>query len=140
MSNISEWILTIIGSGGIGAAITYISTFKYKKQQVKIETELSETQLKQAQLDLSQDKCDYLQQTCDKYIRDYHQLEQDFRNQGRELQEVIANLTRENSQKIAEKCNEIAALKSKVTYLNGLRCYDSTCPKRIKTNPDKSEE
>ena len=140
MNNILEWILTIIGSGGVGAAITYISTFKYKKEQVKIETELSETHLRQAQLDLSQDKCDYLQQTCDKYIKDYHELEQNFRKQVRELQETINDLTFQNSKMIADKCNEIASLKSQITYLKGLRCYDSTCSKRIKTNPDKTEE
>jgi hypothetical protein len=46
----------------------------------------------------------------------------------------------EKSQAIADKCTEIAGLKSKIAYLNGIICYDFTCPKRIRTNPDKLEE
>ena len=34
----------------------------------------------------------------------------------------------------------IAGIKSKIAYLNGIRCYDFTCPKRIRINPDKKEE
>jgi hypothetical protein len=31
MNSFAEWILTVIGSGGIGAAITFIGTYKSKK-------------------------------------------------------------------------------------------------------------
>jgi hypothetical protein len=46
----------------------------------------------------------------------------------------------EKSQAISAKCNEIATLKSKVTYLKGIRCYNFTCKHRTITNPDKTEE
>lgn len=49
------------------------------------------------------------------------------------------NIMFTNSQAISNKCNEIASLKSQVTYLKGLRCYNSVCSQRIKINPDKSE-
>lgn len=39
--SILEWALAVIGSGGIGAVITYICTFKSKKKQVEAEAESS---------------------------------------------------------------------------------------------------
>lgn len=138
--SILEWALAVIGSGGIGAVITYICTFKSKKKQVEAEAESSIVDVEQKKTDLKQDQYDYLQKTCDKYIKDYHELEGDFRKQISELREQMDRIMLEKSQAISAKCNEIATLKSKVTYLNGIRCYNFTCKHRIMTNPDKTEE
>lgn len=51
----------------------------------------------------------------------------------------IDTVSFEKSKAIADKCTEIASLKSKVTYLKGIRCYNFTCANRIKENPDKAE-
>lgn len=138
--SILEWALAVIGSGGIGAVITYICTFKSKKKQVEAEAESSMVDVAQKKTDLKQDQYDYLQKTCDKYIKDYHELEGDFRTQISELREQMDKIMLEKSQAISAKCNEIATLKSKVTYLKGIRCYNFTCKHRIMTNPDKTEE
>lgn len=138
--SILEWALAVIGSGGIGAVITYICTFKSKKKQVEAEAESSMVDVAQKKTDLKQDQYDYLQKTCDKYIKDYHELEGDFRKQISELREQMDRIMLEKSQAISAKCNEIATLKSKVTYLKGIRCYNFTCKHRIMTNPDKTEE
>ena len=37
-----QWISTIVASGGIGAAITYLSTFKSNKRKAKAEASVSE--------------------------------------------------------------------------------------------------
>ena len=140
MNPILEWALAIVGSGGIGAAITYIFTFKSKQKQANAEANEAEVDVEQKRFDLRHDQYEYLQQTCDKYIKDYHELEGDFRKQIIELREHMDKLMSEKSQAIAEKCTEIAGLKSKIAYLNGIRCYDFTCPKRIRINPDKKEE
>lgn len=132
-----EWILAVIGSGGIGAIITYICTFKSKKKQVEAEAEQQVVEVEWKKQELKQDQYDYLQKTCDKYIRDYHELEGDFRKQIQELREQMDKIMLEKSQAISTKCTEIAALKSEVTYLKGLRCYNFICQKRIKENPDK---
>lgn len=137
---ILEWALAVIGSGGIGAVITYICTFKSKKKQVEAEAESSIVDVEQKKTGLKQDQYDYLQKTCDKYIKDYHELEGDFRKQISELREQMDKIMLEKSQAISAKCNEIATLKSKVTYLKGIRCYNFTCKHRIITNPDKTEE
>lgn len=138
--SILEWALAVIGSGGIGAVITYICTFKSKKKQVEAEAESSMVNVEQKKTDLKQDQYDYLQKTCDKYIKDYHELEGDFRKQISELREQMDKIMLEKSQAMSAKCNEIATLKSKVTYLEGIRCYNFTCKHRIMTNPDKTEE
>lgn len=132
-----EWLLAVVGSGGLGAVITYICTFKSKQKQVEAEAESSIIDVEQKKQDLRQDQYDYLQKICDKYIRDYHELEGDFRKQIQELREQLNKIMLEKSQAISTKCNEIAALKSEVTYLKGIRCYNFTCQKRIRTNPDK---
>lgn len=140
MHPILEWALAIVGSGGIGAAITYLLTFKSKQKQANAEANEAEVDVEQKRFDLRHDQYEYLQQTCDKYIKDYHELEGDFRKQIVELREHMDRLMTEKSQAIADKCTEIAGLKSKIAYLNGIRCYDFTCPKRVRTNPDKVEE
>ena len=127
--SILEWALAVIGSGGIGAVITYICTFKSKKEQVEAEAESSMVDVEQKKTDLKQDQYDYLQKTCDKYIKDYHELEGNFRKQISELREQMDKIMLEKSQ-----------AKSKVTYLKGIRCYNFTCKHRIMTNPDKTEE
>lgn len=140
MNPILEWALAIVGSGAVGSALTYIVTFRSKRKQANAEAVEAEVDAEQKIFDLRHDQYEYLQQTCDKYIRDYHELEGDFRKQIVELREYMDRLMSEKSQAIAEKCTEIAGLKSKIAYLNGIRCYDFTCPKRVKTNPDKTEE
>lgn len=140
MNPILEWALTILGSGGLGAVITYICTFRSKRKQANAEAEEAEIDVEQKTFDLRHDQYEFLQQTCDKYIRDYHELEGDFRKQMVELREKMDNVMSEKSQAIAAKCTEIASLKSKIAYLKGIRCYRFDCPNRVKTNPDKSEE
>ena len=140
MHPILEWALAIVGSGGIGAAITYLLTFKSKQKQANAEANEAEVDVEQKRFELRHDQYEYLQQTCDKYIKDYHELEGDFRKQIVELREHMDRLMTEKSHAIADKCTEIAGLKSKIAYLNGIRCYDFTCPKRVKINPNKIEE
>lgn len=139
MTPLVEWILTIVGSGGIGAVITYIFTFNSKRKQIKAEAEHAVVTTEHEKLDLNQDRYDYLQNTCDKYIKDYYELEQNFRSKLSVLAEELDSIKKENSKVISDKCTEIAGLKSQIVYLKGIRCYDFTCAKRIKENPDKNQ-
>lgn len=135
---ILEWILPIVGAGGLGSAITYMLTIKSKKRIVAAEAEGAELEAKHKKMDLQQDQCDYLQKQCDKYITDYHTLELEFRARVRDLQEQLTNIMVSNQREIQEKCVEIATLKSKITYLKGIRCHNFTCPNRIQEPPSKS--
>lgn len=87
MNSILEWLLTIAGSGGIGAVITYIFTFNSKQKQAKADADVAETKADHEKLDFAQDKYEYLSNTFDKYMKDYHELETDFRRQIKELRE-----------------------------------------------------
>ena len=136
MQSLFDWALAIISSGSLGAAITYILTFKSKRLQAMAEAESTEVEVEHKKQDLKQDQYDFLQKTCDKYIKDYHTLENDFRKQLQTLRDEIDKISLEKSKAISDKCNEIAELKSKVTYLKGIRCYNFTCQHRIKNNPE----
>ena len=136
MQSFLEIALAIISSVGLGAAITYIFTFKAKKLQAEAEAESTEIEVEHKKQDLKQDQYDFLQKTCDKYIKDYHILENDFRKQLQVLRDEIDKISLEKSKAISDKCTEIAELKSKVTYLKGICCYNFTCQHRIKTNQE----
>ena len=136
MQSIFDWALAIISSGSLGAAITYVLTFKSKRMQAMAEAESTELEVEHKKQDLKQDQYDFLQKTCDKYIKDYHTLENDFRKQLQTLRDEIDKISLEKSKAISDKCNEIAELKSKVTFLQGIRCYNFTCQNRIKNNTE----
>lgn len=136
MQSLFDWALAVISSGSLGAAITYILTFKSKRLQAMAEAESTEVEVEHKRQDLKQDQYDFLQKTCDKYIKDYHTLENDFRKQLQTLRDEIDKVSLEKSKAISDKCTEIAELKSKVTFLKGIRCYNFTCQHRIKNNPE----
>lgn len=136
MQSFFDWALAIISSGSLGAAITYILTFKSKRIQAVAEAESTEVEVEHKKQDLKQEQYDFLQKTCDKYIKDYHTLENDFRKQLQTLRDEIDKISLEKSKAISDKCNEIAELKSKVTFLQGIRCYNFTCQNRIKNNTE----
>ena len=136
MQSFFDWALAIISSGSLGAAITYVLTFKSKRIQAMAEAESTEVEVEHKKQDLKQDQYDFLQKTCDKYIKDYHTLENDFRKQLQTLRDEIDKISLEKSKAISDKCNEIAELKSKVTFLQGIRCYNFTCQNRIKNNTE----
>ena len=138
MQSFFDWALAIISSGSLGAAITYVLTFKSKRIQAMAEAESTEVEVEHKKQDLKQDQYDFLQKTCDKYIKDYHTLENDFRKQLQTLRDEIDKISLEKSKAISDKCNEIAELKSKVTFLQGIRCYNFTCQHRIKNNPENN--
>lgn len=138
--SILEWALGLISAGGLGSAITYLFTIKSKKRISEAEAEETELEVEHKRLDFQQDQYEYLQKQCDKYITDYHALESEFRNKVKELQEELNNIMITNQHEIQDKCIEIATLKSKMTYLKGVSCYNFTCPHRIKDEPQHNSE
>ena len=55
MDSILEWALAIIGSGGIGATITYICTFRSRQKQAKAAAVEAEVDAEQKVFDLRHD-------------------------------------------------------------------------------------
>lgn len=125
----------LLGGGGIGSLITWIFQFKSENRIKKAEAKQSEQAAESMVTANNKDKFESMYIQITKMMQDYNNLSDDYRNyrQGAIVKE------RNFQKKVDEKCQELAALKSQVQYLKGLRCYNTTCPHRIKTNPEKQK-
>ena len=125
----------LLGGGGIGSLITWAFHFKSEKRIKEAEAEQSEQTAESMVTANDRDKFESMYIQITKMMQDYNNLSDDYRNyrQGAIVKE------RNFQKKVDEKCQELAALKSQVQYLKGLRCYNTTCPHRIKTNPEKQK-
>ena len=125
----------LLGGGGIGSLITWIFQFKSENRIKKAEAKQSEQTAESMVTANDRDKFESMYIQITKMMQDYNNLSDDYRNyrQGAIVKE------RNFQKKVDEKCQELAALKSQVQYLKGLRCYNTTCPHRIKTNPEKQK-
>ena len=125
----------LLGGGGIGSFITWALQFKSEKRIKEAEAKQSEQTVESMVTANDRDKFESMYIQITKMMQDYNNLSDDYRNyrQGAIVKE------RNFQKKVDEKCQELAALKSQVQYLKGLRCYNTTCPHRIKTNPEKQK-
>lgn len=125
----------LLGGGGIGSFITWVFHFKSEKRIKEAEARQSEQTAESMTTANDRDKFESMYVQITKMMQDYNNLSDDYRNyrQGATVKE------RNFQKKVDEKCQELAALKSQVQYLKGLRCYNTTCPHRIKTNPEKQK-
>lgn len=125
----------LLGGGGIGSFITWAFQFKSEKRIKEAEAKQSEQTAESMATANDKDKFESMYIQITKMMQDYNNLSDDYRNyrQGAIVKE------RNFQKKVDEKCQELAALKSQVQYLKGLRCYNTTCPHRIKTNPEKQK-
>lgn len=125
----------LLGGGGIGSFITWAFQFKSEKRIKEAEAKQSERTAESMATANDKDKFESMYIQITKMMQDYNNLSDDYRNyrQGAIVKE------RNFQKKVDEKCQELAALKSQVQYLKGLRCYNTTCPHRIKTNPEKQK-
>lgn len=134
-SSIQDWALSLIGGGGIGAAITYFATFKSK---TKIENELA----KQSEIE-TKDKLEHLER--DRFEAMYNQITEmakdynDLSDQFREYRKTACSIEAKFDDELRAKGNELAKLKDQINYLKGLRCYNLECPKRVKNNSENKE-
>ena len=125
----------LLGGGGIGSFVTWVFHFKSEKRIKEAEAKQSEKTVESMATANDRDKFESMYVQITKMMQDYNNLSDDYRNyrQGATVKE------RNFQKKVDEKCQELAALKSQVQYLKGLRCYNTTCPHRIKTNPEKQK-
>lgn len=125
----------ILGSGGIGSLITYFVNLKSEKKLKEVEVLKSEKEVENMVSNNNKDKFESMYVQINKMIQDYNNLSDDYRGYRQEA--VIKERNFQN--KIDSKCQELAALRSQVQYLKGIRCYNTTCPNRIKINPEKQK-
>lgn len=132
---ILEVLGIILGSGGIGSFITWAVHFKAEKKLKEAEVVKSSKEIEGMSIANNKDKFESMYVQITKMMQDYNDLSDDYRTyrQGAVVKE------RNFQKKIDDKCQELAALRSQIQYLKGLRCYNTTCPNRIKTNPEKQK-
>lgn len=132
---IIEILGLILGSGGVGSFITWGLHLKAEKRLKEAEVAKSEKHVESMTTANNRDKFESMYVQITKMMQDYNDLSDDYRSyrQGAIVKE------RNFQKKIDDKCQELAALRSQVQYLKGLRCYNTTCPNRIKINPEKQK-
>ena len=132
---IIEILGILLGGGGIGSLVTWAFQFKSEKRIKEAEAKQSEKTVESMATANDRDKFESMYVQITKMMQDYNNLSDDYRSyrQGATVKE------RNFQKKVDEKCQELAALKSQVQYLKGLRCYNTTCTHRMKTNPEKQK-
>ena len=132
---IIEILGILLGGGGIGSLVTWAFQFKSEKRIKEAEAQQSEKTVESMATANDRDKFESMYVQITKMMQDYNNLSDDYRS----YRQVATVKERNFQKKVDEKCQELAALKSQVQYLKGLRCYNTTCPHRIKTNPEKQK-
>ncbi len=126
-------VISLLFGGGVGVAAMQIYTARVNKKKLSAEAEDAQVDVDHKKLTTKYDAFDTLYQQLNKCISDYAAISEEYR----EHREKTRKYEESVQEQIHNKCLELATLKSKVTYLKGIRCYDFTCKNRIKTNPDK---
>lgn len=122
----TETILSVLLALLGGVNIFQFLFLRATKKKYEAEARAAETAAEHGRVDLQQDQYDYVNSQLSKIQQEYYDLAAKYR-------ETMTN----HLQEIDNKCNEIAELKSKLTYFKGLRCYCSDCDKRVRESPYK---
>lgn len=125
----------ILGSSGVGALISQLYHAKTDKKFKEAETAVEQKRAEGLANANEKDKFDAMYVQITKMMQDYNDLSDDYRK----YRQTALDKERVFQNKVNDKCQELAMLKSQVQYLKGLRCYNTTCPHRIKTNPEKQK-
>lgn len=129
-------ILGVVFGGSLGAILMQLYTAKINKEKLKKEVEEAEAEIERKRLETKQDAFDTVYAQLTKCLNDYNTISDEYhahREKVRKYEEAV-------QEKIRRKCDELAELKAKVTYFRGLRCYNTICPNRVRTNPDKNHQ
>ena len=138
-SALFQWIGTIIASGGIGAAITYVSTFKSNKRKAAAEAKKQEELAQQSHIEsmdslekMERDRYQAMYNQINKMMQDYNDLSDDYR----EYRQSATERERDFIRKAQNNYSILAELKSEVNVLRKYSCYNVECPHRVKDNSD----
>lgn len=139
-SALFQWIGTIVASGGIGAAITYLTTLKSNRRMAAAEATKQEETAEQARVEtenkigiMERDRYEAMYSQINKMMQDYNDLSDEFR----EFRKQAAEQERKFIRKAQDRYSKLAELKAEIKQLKKYSCYDMECPHRIKDNPEK---
>ena len=138
-SALFQWIGTIVASGGIGAAITYLTTLKSNKRMAQAEAAKQEERAEQEKIEtenkigiMERDRYEAMYSQINKMMQDYNDLSDEFR----EFRKHAAEQERKFIRKAQDRYSQLAELKAEIKQLKKYSCYDMECPHRIKDNPE----
>ena len=133
-----QWLGTIVASGGIGAALTYLATFSSNKRKASAEAMREEEVAEQSRIEslnkmgiMERDRYEAMYSQINKMMQDYNDLSDEFR----EFRKQAAEQERNFIKKAQDRYSELAELKAEIKQLKKYSCYDMECPHRIKDNP-----
>lgn len=133
-----QWILSVIGGGGIGAALTYFATFRSNRRKAAAEATVHEENAEQAHIEtenkigvMERDRYEAMYSQINKMMQDYNDLSDEFR----EFRKDAAEQERKFIRKAQDRYSQLAELKAEIKQLKRYSCYDKECPHRIKDNP-----
>ncbi len=126
-------VLSLLFGGGIGAVLMQFYTAKVNKSKLVAETEDTLTEVARKRQDNLQDAFDTMYQELNQCMKDYTTISEEYREHREKMRKYEESV----QEQIRDKCIELAELKSKITYLKGIRCYNATCPHRVRTNSDR---
>lgn len=136
-SGLLSWLGTVVAGGGIGAAITYLATFKSNKRKAIADAKTHEELAEQATIEsedkmgkMERDRYEAMYSQINKMMQDYNDLSDEFR----EFRKQSAEQERKFIRKAQDRYSRLAELKSEVKQLKKYVCYDKECPNRIKDN------
>ena len=134
-----QWIGSIVAGGGIGAALTYLATFKSNKRKAAAEAAELEENAKQAHIEtedkigiMERDRYEAMYSQINKMMQDYNDLSDEFR----EFRKNASEQERKFIRKAQDRYSQLAELKAEIKQLKKYTCYDRECPNRIKDNPN----
>lgn len=138
-SALFQWIGTIVASGGVGAAITYLTTLKSNKRMAQAEAAKQEERAEQEKIEtenkigiMERDRYEAMYSQINKMMQDYNDLSDEFR----EFRKHAAEQERKFIRKAQDRYSQLAELKAEIKQLKKYSCYDMECPHRIKDNPN----
>ena len=135
-TNVLTDVLSLLFGGGIGAVLMQLYTAKVNKSKLIAETEDTLTEVARKKQDNLQDAFDTMYQELNQCMKDYTTISEEYREHREKMRKYEESV----QEQIHDKCIELAELKSKITYLKGIRCYNTTCPHRVRTNPDRQTQ
>lgn len=141
-SALFQWIGTIVASGGIGAAITYLTTLKSNRRMAAAEATKQEETAEQARVEtenkigmMERDRYEAMYSQINKMMQDYNDLSDEFRAFRKNATEQERKFIR----KAQDRYSKLAELKAEIKQLKKYSCYDLECPHRIKDNPENQK-
>jgi len=127
-------IASLLFGGGIGAIVTQIYMANANKKKIQAETASTLEDINRKRLDAKQDAFDTMYQQLNQCMKDYSAISEEYRDHREKMRKYEDSI----QEQIRLKCEELADLKSQITYLKGIRCYDTLCPWRIAKSSEKT--